>query len=67
MLQEQTDSSGVAGGRRGHQCRCAGRILCFDVRAFGDQDAHRVEDHGGEIRVEDNVPRGARFVIELPA
>ncbi len=26
-----------------------------------------VEDHGGEIRVEDNVPRGARFVIELPA
>lgn len=26
-----------------------------------------VEDHGGEIRVEDNAPRGARFVIELPA
>ncbi len=26
-----------------------------------------VEDHGGEIRVEDNEPRGARFVIELPA
>ncbi len=26
-----------------------------------------VEDHGGEIRVEDNVPRGARFVITLPA
>jgi two-component system nitrogen regulation sensor histidine kinase NtrY len=26
-----------------------------------------VEDHGGEIRVEDNVPHGARFVIELPA
>ena len=26
-----------------------------------------VEDHGGEIRVEDNLPRGARFVIELPA
>ena len=26
-----------------------------------------VEDHGGEIRVEDNTPRGARFVIELPA
>ena len=25
-----------------------------------------VEDHGGEIRVEDNVPSGARFVIELP-
>ena len=25
-----------------------------------------VEDHGGEIRVEDNAPRGARFVIELP-
>jgi len=25
-----------------------------------------VEDHGGEIRVEDNLPRGARFVIELP-
>lgn len=25
-----------------------------------------VEDHGGEIRVEDNTPRGARFVIELP-
>ena len=26
-----------------------------------------VEDHGGEIRVEDNPPRGARFVIDLPA
>ncbi len=26
-----------------------------------------VEDHGGEIRVEDNTPRGARFVVELPA
>jgi two-component system nitrogen regulation sensor histidine kinase NtrY len=26
-----------------------------------------VEDHGGEIRVEDNSPQGARFVIELPA
>ena len=25
-----------------------------------------VEDHGGEIRVEDNAPIGARFVIELP-
>jgi two-component system nitrogen regulation sensor histidine kinase NtrY len=25
-----------------------------------------VEDHGGEIRVEDNVPSGARFVIDLP-
>ncbi len=25
-----------------------------------------VEDHGGEIRVEDNLPRGARFVITLP-
>ena len=26
-----------------------------------------VEDHGGEISVEDNTPLGARFVIELPA
>ncbi len=25
-----------------------------------------VADHGGTIRVEDNVPRGSRFVIELP-
>ena len=25
-----------------------------------------VEDHGGEIRVEENVPHGARFVIDLP-
>lgn len=25
-----------------------------------------VTDHGGEIRVEDNLPRGTRFVIELP-
>ncbi|MEO8360049.1 MAG: ATP-binding protein [Vicinamibacteria bacterium] len=25
-----------------------------------------VEDHGGEIRVEENTPQGARFVIELP-
>jgi two-component system nitrogen regulation sensor histidine kinase NtrY len=29
---------------------------------------HRiVSDHGGNIRVEDNRPRGVRFVIELPA
>ena len=29
---------------------------------------HRiVSDHHGRIRVEDNAPRGARFVIELPA
>ncbi|PYT36814.1 MAG: hypothetical protein DMF52_05745 [Acidobacteria bacterium] len=29
---------------------------------------HRiVSDHHGRIRVEDNTPRGARFVIELPA
>ena len=29
---------------------------------------HRiVSDHRGRIRVEDNQPRGARFVIELPA
>ncbi len=26
-----------------------------------------VTDHGGTIAVEDNVPRGARFVIEIPA
>jgi two-component system, NtrC family, nitrogen regulation sensor histidine kinase NtrY len=26
-----------------------------------------VEEHGGTIRVEDNVPRGVRFVLELPA
>jgi two-component system nitrogen regulation sensor histidine kinase NtrY len=26
-----------------------------------------VTDHGGTIRVEDNHPRGSRFVIELPA
>ncbi len=25
-----------------------------------------IEDHGGEIRVEANSPRGARFVIDLP-
>jgi two-component system nitrogen regulation sensor histidine kinase NtrY len=29
---------------------------------------HRVvTDHKGSIRVEDNQPRGARFVIEIPA
>ena len=26
-----------------------------------------VQDHSGEIRVEQNVPRGAKFVVELPA
>ena len=26
-----------------------------------------IKDHGGVIRVEQNSPRGARFVIELPA
>ena len=25
-----------------------------------------VADHGGTIRVEDNVPRGTRFIVELP-
>jgi two-component system nitrogen regulation sensor histidine kinase NtrY len=25
-----------------------------------------VQEHQGAIRVEDNVPRGARFVVELP-
>jgi two-component system nitrogen regulation sensor histidine kinase NtrY len=25
-----------------------------------------VTDHGGTIRVDDNMPRGSRFVIELP-
>ena len=25
-----------------------------------------VADHGGTIRVEDNVPRGSRFIVELP-
>ncbi len=29
--------------------------------------AHRiVTDHGGSIRVEDNPPHGARFVVTLP-
>ena len=26
-----------------------------------------VTEHGGSIRVEDNAPRGSRFVLELPA
>jgi signal transduction histidine kinase len=26
-----------------------------------------VQEHQGVIRVEDNHPRGARFVVELPA
>jgi two-component system nitrogen regulation sensor histidine kinase NtrY len=26
-----------------------------------------LQEHLGTIRVEDNVPRGARFVVELPA
>jgi two-component system nitrogen regulation sensor histidine kinase NtrY len=26
-----------------------------------------VQEHLGEVRAEDNDPRGARFVIELPA
>jgi two-component system nitrogen regulation sensor histidine kinase NtrY len=26
-----------------------------------------ISDHNGRIRVEDNPPRGARFIIELPA
>jgi two-component system nitrogen regulation sensor histidine kinase NtrY len=25
-----------------------------------------VADHQGHIRVEDNLPRGARFIIEIP-
>jgi nitrogen fixation/metabolism regulation signal transduction histidine kinase len=29
--------------------------------------SHIIADHKGRIRVEDNTPRGARFIIELPA
>lgn len=29
--------------------------------------SHTVAEHGGRIRVEDNFPHGARFVIELPS
>jgi two-component system nitrogen regulation sensor histidine kinase NtrY len=25
-----------------------------------------IKDHGGAIRVEQNAPRGARFLVELP-
>jgi signal transduction histidine kinase len=25
-----------------------------------------VELHGGQVRIEDSAPRGARFVVELP-
>jgi signal transduction histidine kinase len=25
-----------------------------------------VDEHGGTIRVEDNIPSGSRFIIELP-
>jgi len=28
---------------------------------------HIVEGHGGQIRVEGNVPKGSRFVVRLPA
>jgi nitrogen fixation/metabolism regulation signal transduction histidine kinase len=28
---------------------------------------HILQEHGAQIRVEDNQPRGARFVIEIPA
>jgi signal transduction histidine kinase len=26
-----------------------------------------IVEHGGEIRIEDNAPRGARLIISLPA
>jgi signal transduction histidine kinase len=29
--------------------------------------SHIVAEHHAQIRVEDNVPVGARFIIELPA
>jgi hypothetical protein len=29
--------------------------------------SHIVAEHGGQIRVEDNQPLGARFTVELPA
>jgi signal transduction histidine kinase len=29
--------------------------------------SHIVTEHGGQIRVEDNLPVGARFTVELPA
>jgi PAS domain S-box-containing protein len=29
--------------------------------------SHIVAEHGGQIRVEDNLPAGARFTVELPA
>ena len=37
-------------------------------RGLGLAIVHRiVSDHNGSIRVEDNQPHGARFVLELPA
>jgi len=29
--------------------------------------SHIVAEHGGQIRVEDNKPSGARFTVEIPA
>jgi signal transduction histidine kinase len=29
--------------------------------------SHIVAEHGGQIRVEDNRPAGARFTVEMPA
>lgn len=29
--------------------------------------SHIVSEHGGRVRVEDNIPAGARFIVELPA
>ena len=29
--------------------------------------SHIVAEHGGHIRVEDNQPVGARFIVEIPA
>ena len=29
--------------------------------------AHIIAEHGGQIRIEDNLPAGARFIVEIPA
>ena len=51
--------------------QCFYRLVSVGALENADPDYHRLSriltDHNAHIRVEDNHPAGARFIIEIPA